>query len=193
MLKEFFNKVKWEVVLTALFAITIGILFVCLPESSSDVLCTVVGIIFLVLGCAFLLRYIMSGFLFVGGMLLLSVVFIMGGIFCLTQPAIVKSILTVVFGLFLIIDGLSKVQDGVYCARDKVKGWWVLVLDAILMVVLGTIVMFGTFEYVMIFAGISLIVDGVCDIVLTIIFSTRVKKVEKQIKQSYIDITNDEN
>ncbi len=193
MLKEFFNKVKWEVVLTALFAITIGILFVCLPESSSDVLCTVVGIIFLVLGFAFLLRCIMSGFLFVGGMLLLSVVFIMGGIFCLTQPAIVKSILTVVFGLFLIIDGLSKVQDGVYCARDKVKGWWVLVLDAILMVVLGTIVMFGTFEYVMIFAGISLIVDGVCDIVLTLTFSSKVKKVEKQIKQSYIDITNDEN
>ena len=53
--------------------------------------------------------------------------------------------------------------------------------------------MFGTFEYVMIFAGISLIVDGVCDIVLTLTFSSRVKKVEKQIKQSYIDITNDEN
>ena len=193
MLKEFFKKVKWEVLLTALFAITIGILFVCLPESSSDVLCTVVGIIFLALGCAFLVRYIMSGFWLVGGMLLFSVVFIMGGIFCLTQPEIVKSILTVVFGLFLIIDGLSKVQDGVYCARDKVKGWWVLVLDAILMVVLGAIVMFGTFEYVMIFAGISLIVDGVCDIVLTLTFSSRVKKVEKEIKQSYIDITNDEN
>ena len=85
------------------------------------------------------------------------------------------------FGLFLIIDGLSKVQDGVYCARDKVKGWWVLVLDAILMVVLGAIVMFGTFEYVMIFAGISLIVDGVRNFITTAVFASKVRKARKEL------------
>lgn len=59
---------------------------------------------------------------------------------------------------------------------------------SILLVGLGISVMFGTFDFVMIYCGISLIVDGVCDIVTTLVFSSHVKKAEKTIKNYLNDI-----
>ena len=50
----------------------------------------------------------------------------------------------------------------------------------------GTIVMFGDFDTIMIFAGCSLIIDGVCDIVEICVFSHKVREAKKRI----IDETN---
>ena len=46
--------------------------------------------------------------------------------------------------------------------------------------------MFGDFDTIMIFAGCSLIIDGVCDIVEICVFSHKVREAKKRI----IDETN---
>ena len=44
---------------------------------------------------------------------------------------------------------------------------------------LGCIVLFVKFDAVMIFAGVSLIVDAVCDLIMTFIFSRRIREAKK--------------
>ena len=39
---------KWDKVITALLAVIIGVLFIVLPDSSSDVLCAISGIVLMV-------------------------------------------------------------------------------------------------------------------------------------------------
>ena len=90
------------------------------------------------------------------------------------------------------IDGLLKIQDGVDCYHANVKGWWALFLVSALSIVLGSLVMFGSFDNIMIFAGISLIVDGVLDIVTTLVFSSHVRKVEKRVHEVIEEYHNEE-
>ena len=111
-IKSLFKKMKWETLITALMSIIVGILFLVEPENSSNVLCTVVGVAFVLLGAAMLVRYFASGFLFGSIHLIASIILLAIGIFSLSKPETFKIIITFVFGLFLMIDGLLKIQDG---------------------------------------------------------------------------------
>ena len=182
-IKNLFKKMKWETLITALITIVVGIVFLIEPENSSNILCLVIGISFVVLGAALLVRYFASGFLFGSTHLIMSVILLVIGIFSLSRPNAFKGIITVVFGIFLILDGLLKVKDGVDCCRAHVKGWWLLFVVSALSIILGSLVMFGSFDSIMIFAGISLIVDGVCDIITTLAFSSHVRKIEKRVHE----------
>ncbi len=183
-LKSLVKKIKWETVLTAIMAIVVGIVFIVTPVSSGAVLCYVAGVMLLALGIYFFVKFFtarlaMPGFLVYGIMLMLL------GIFCLVRPDMVLGVITVVFGIYLVLDGMFKVRDGIQCVRDHIKGGWMLFILAALTIVLGVIVMFGSFDSIMIMAGVSLIIDGVCDIIATIYYSAYVHKVKKTIKKEF--------
>lgn len=183
-LKSLIKKIKWETVLTAIIAIVVGIVFIVTPASSGAVLCYVAGVMILALGIYFFVKFFtarlaMPGFLVYGIMLMLL------GIFCLTRPGVVLGIITVVFGIYLVMDGLFKVRDGIQCVRDHIKGGWMLFILAALTIVLGLIVMFGSFDSIMVMAGVSLIIDGICDIIATVYYSAYVHKVKKTVKKEF--------
>jgi len=180
-IKLFFKKIKWETLITALFAIAIGIVFIVMPQSSADVTCIVLGSILVALG-AFLLALYLLSFVSLSHLLLLGILLVTTGILFLTQPGIMKNLFSIVLGLFLIVDGIIKFENGISCTSAKVKGSWLLYVMAICSVALGFVVVFGSFDYVMLLCGISLVVDGVFDVVTTIVFSSYVRKTEKQIK-----------
>ena len=66
------------------------------------------------------------------------------------------------------------------------QGCWIWFILALLTIVLGVLVMFG--ESVMRLLGISLIVDGVSDIVTTLWLSAGVRKVKKEIEKDEKDL-----
>lgn len=185
-LKKFFQKFKVESIIAGILAIVVGILFVVLPESSYQVLCTVAGVLLIVGGIVTIICFIAYGGLFAGHLLILGISLFLSGIFCLVYPEIVRGILTIVFGIYIIVDGATSVVDSVYCARARISGWFILLLLSLVTICLGTIVMFGDFDTIMIFAGCSLIIDGVCDIVEICVFSHKVREAKKRI----IDETN---
>ena len=156
--KKFFTKLKWENIIAAILAIVVGVLFIILPKDSADVLCLIAGILLICAGA-----------------------FTLVGTFCLTNPENIMEVLTVLFGLYIVIDGTTSIVDSVYCAKAKIKGWGLLLVLAILSIGLGTVVMFSTFDTIMIFAGCSLIIDGVCDIIETIVFSHKIKEAKKKL------------
>ena len=49
----------------------------------------------------------------------------------LLRPEVIQGLLTVIFGVFLVIDGMVTLQDGIDCARAKLGGWWVLAALAV--------------------------------------------------------------
>ena len=75
-MKEFFRKIKWESLITALFAVIIGIVFLAVPEQSSTVVCYVAGAIFILLGAILLTRYLVTGLLFGSHLFVTSVILI---------------------------------------------------------------------------------------------------------------------
>ena len=179
--KKFFTKLKWENIIAAILAIVVGVLFIILPKDSADVLCLIAGTLLICAGAFTLVAYIFSGFFLGAHLLIVGIMLILLGTFCLTNPENIMKVLTVLFGLYIVIDGATSIVDSVYCAKAKIKGWGLLLVLAILSIGLGTAVMFSTFDTIMIFAGCSLIIDGVCDIVETIVFSHKIKEAKKKL------------
>lgn len=180
-IKKLFQKIKVDRIVSAIIAIVIGILFVALPEDSSNVLCLVCGIMLIVGGVMSIMGFIAYGFIVGGHLLILGIALLLSGILCLVNPEVVTSILTIIFGIYIIVDGATSMIDSIYCAKAHVSGWFVLLLLSLLSIVLGTIVMFGKFDTVMIFAGCCLIIDGVSDIISTLAFSHKVKEAKKKL------------
>ena len=147
-------------------------LFIVLPDSSSDVLCAISGIVLMVAGVVAIVAFASYGFFFSGHALL-------AGLFCIVNPNVVKDLLTVIFGIFIVIDGSTSIADSIECARAHVEGWVGMLILSVVTVVLGGLVMFGPFDTVMIFAGISLIIDGICDIIMICVFSHKVREAKK--------------
>lgn len=179
--KKFFTKLKWENIIAAILAIVVGVLFIILPKDSADVLCLIAGTLLICAGAFTLVAYIFSGFFLGAHLLIVGIMLILLGTFCLTNPENIMKVLTVLFGLYIVIDGTTSIVDSVYCAKAKIKGWGLLLVLAILSIGLGTAVMFSTFDTIMIFAGCSLIIDGVCDIIETIVFSHKIKEAKKKL------------
>lgn len=187
-LKKAFRKCKWDSILAAVLAIVAGILFIALPETSANVLCAVSGILLIVFGIFAIAAFVSGGFLLGGYTLIMGIAFLLSGLFFLLHPEMIQGILTVLFGIFIVADGASTMVDSVYCAKAHIRGWfWLLLLSAV-SVVLGCVVTFGTFDTVMLFAGISLVVDGVCDLIVTLLFTRRIKEAKKKLQSRKDDI-----
>lgn len=184
-IKKFFTKLKWEKLVTAIVAIVLGIVFVADPNGSGDAVCKVAGVAMIVLAAAMLIRYFASAQLFPEN-LIFSAVLLLLGIFFIAKSGVVMTVLGLFFGIFLVIDGASKIRDGIDAAKAKMQGWWIWFLLALLTIVLGVLVMFG--ESVMTLLGVSLIVDGVSDIVTTLWLSAGVRKVKKEIEKDEKDL-----
>ena len=181
-IRGYFKVLKWRSLIVAFSAILLGLLFILTPQTSADVICYVAGILLLASGIAAVISYLASGRLFGSYALVSGIVLLVCGVFCLLRPEIIQGLLTVLFGVFLVIDGMMTLQDGVDCARARLAGWWVPVLLGAVTIALGCVVLFGKFDSIMLLAGISLIVDGVFDLIVTFAFSKRIRTAREKLR-----------
>ena len=67
------------------------------------------------------------------------------------------------FGIFIVVDGLSRIGSAIDLAKRKGQKWWVLLLLSIVSVALGILLVlhpFGAAVSVVMVCGILLIVEG---------------------------------
>lgn len=190
-IKSFVKRIKWEALLAAVLAIIIGALFIAFPENSGNILCYVGGSLFIALGLALFIAYFSSGLLFGSYFLIISIILFLVGVVCVSCPEIIKGFITVIFGIFLVADGVTKFQLGIDGMKMGIKGAWSLFIVSVLSIVLGFIVTFGTFEDVMLFSGISLIIDGISDIITTLVFSAKYQNATRNVKRVLKNVKSD--
>lgn len=182
--KNFCKKLKWDSIIISLLTIVLGIVCVVIPNESGNVLTLIFGISLIVMGVCLIIRLFTVDTFLTEHILLVSILMIISGIFILIFPETIKSLMTVLFGMFIILDSVSSLSDSIYLCKAKIKGWSVLFILSLMTIVLGVGVMFSTFETVMIFAGCSLIIEGVRKFVTTLIYSHKIKVAKKQLKEN---------
>lgn len=185
-----FKKIKWDSIILSILMLAVGVLYVVLPSKAGDVTITVFGVMLIVAGLVSCVRYFMYDRFLSDHILIISIVMLVLGVFTLIYPKSIQAILTIVFGLIIVIDSISSICDSVYLLKVKVYDGIILIILSIITAILGVMVMFSNFESVMVFAGVSLIIDGVRKLVTTIVFSVKVTKAKKQFVKSvseYLD------
>lgn len=156
---------KSGMMLLSIAYIIIGMMLLIMPQTSLLWICYAFGTVVLVTGIVCLIQYarirgtgFTAPFMLVGGVITAGL-----GIFTLAKPQVVASFLPVVFGIFILVDGLSRVGTAIDLAKRKGQKWWVLLLLSVVSVALGALLVLHPFDAavsVVMVCGILLIVEG---------------------------------
>ena len=157
--------VKSGMMLLSIAYIVIGMMLLIMPQTSLLWICYAFGAVVLLTGIVCLIQYarirgtgFTAPFMLVGGVITAGL-----GIFTLAKPQVVASFLPIVFGIFIVVDGLSRIGSAIDLAKRKGQKWWVLLLLSIVSVALGILLVlhpFGAAVSVVMVCGILLIAEG---------------------------------
>lgn len=157
--------IKSGMMLLSIAYIIIGMMLLIMPQTSLLWICYAFGAVVLVTGIVCLIQYarirgtgFTAPFMLVGGVITAGL-----GIFTLAKPQVVASFLPVVFGIFILVDGLSRVGTAIDLAKRKGQKWWMLLLLSVVSVALGALLVLHPFDAavsVVMVCGILLIVEG---------------------------------
>lgn len=161
--------VKNGMLLLSIAFIALGLLLLVMPQTSLLWICYAFGAVVLITGVVCLVQYarlrgsgFAAPFFLVAGVSTAAL-----GIFSLARPEVIASFLPVVFGLFILIDGCSRIGTAVELARRKADKWWMMLLFSVLSVALGILLLvnpFGAAVSVVMLCGVLLIIEGVVNL-----------------------------
>lgn len=165
-LKQALKKLKIQASAAAIALIIIGLTFIIFRDTSLNVICYVAGALIMVWGVLCLFAFFVTGITKGNASdLALGLTLVLVALILLIKPWVITSILTVLFGIALIVDGAVKLQQFVSMNKAKIKSRWAVLAFAVVSLVLGILIVFDPFgSTIMIFAGIALIVAGVMDL-----------------------------
>ena len=133
--------IKSGMMLLSIAYIIIGMMLLIMPQTSLLWICYAFGAVVLVTGIVCLIQYarirgtgFTAPFMLVGGVITAGL-----GIFTLAKPQVVASFLPIVFGIFILVDGLSRVGTAIDLAKRKGQKWWMLLLLSVVSVALGAL------------------------------------------------------
>ena len=142
-----------------------GVLLICMPLFSAQILCIVMGIVSLVYGTEKIIGYFSRDLYRLAFQfdLALGIFVAIIGVILLLRPGRVVELVDFIIGLFVLVEGVFKVQTSVEACRFGMRAWWLILVGALVSGLFGLLLLFdllsGT-ELVMVFVGISLLSDG---------------------------------
>lgn len=173
----------------AILAIIMGILLIATPVTSGVFICVLSGIFLIGMGVVAMFGFFAYGPILAGYSLVMGIAMAMCGLLCLVQPGLVMGLLTVIFGIFVVVDASTTLADGIHCIRNKVSGGVFITILSAVMLVLGIFVMFGPAETVVLLLGWVLVLDGIFDIVFMLVFGKRIREAREAFsKDNVIDL-----
>lgn len=158
-------------ILLCLFELQIGILLLIDPMGFTSGIMIAVGVLLIAVGIWLVVRYFQTNALeaALGRKLTAGLAALILGLFLVFRSAwFVKtfSVLTLVYGLTILVTGLIKTQQTVDSIRLKSRGWWIDAATAVLAIAGALVIICNPFETTTIlwrFIGITLLVEAVAD------------------------------
>lgn len=166
--------------LTALFTIIMGIVLLLLPNATNKVVGIIVGIIFLIEGINSVYKYFhREGAKLYNLNLIFGVLYALLGVVIILYPFTVVEFVTVCLGIYMIINGASKVNYALWLKKGNEESWLITLATGILIAIVGILVIFNPFASLTLtkLAGAFLIITGILDFMDTILFRKRSKEI----------------
>ncbi len=185
-----FLKRNASTIIVCVFEVLVGILLLIDPATFTSGIIIAVGVGLVIAGVIEIVDYFRTSAVeaalkktLVKGLAMLLV-----GIFCVMRPSWLVStfpLLTILYGIFILFLGLSKVQWTVDALRLKTGRWFLHAISALVSIIFAIVILQSPFEstYALwLFTGIALIVEAVIDIVM-LFFNNKGGKMTKSAKE----------
>lgn len=165
-----YKKWKWSYLILTFFVIALGICLILWPGISAGVLCNLCGVLLVVEGAVRVGCYFQRGIsvLWHRYELPLGLLDALLGIYFFSHPGNVLLLLPVIVGIVIIVDSVFKLQTALEVRAIGAKHWWLMLALAIFSILMAVFLIRNPFEgtvTLMVYLGISLVVDGIQSIV----------------------------
>ena len=173
--------------LTALVFILLGVLFLVCPETSGKIICYIFGGFLCIVGIFRIVEYFktpISLHQYSLG-LVVGIIAIGSGMYVIAQPEFIEKVLSTILGLAVLLDSLIKLQNAVDMGRIHDKSWRYTLIMSLITAALGTILLIDPFnskDTLVLFLGISMMINGIIDAATLIVIFFRIKKNNKDKK-----------
>ena len=170
------------IVLSAVLCV-LGLVLILFPEFSASMLGVACGIVLILFGIVKLVGYFSRDLyrlafqydLACGGLLILL------GAVMLLRPDSLLNFICVALGIYILADGLFKIQIAVDARRFGLRRWWLILTEAILAAILGLVLIFrltDSARVLTVFLGITVLAEGILNL-STVISAVKIVKNQK--------------
>lgn len=164
-------------VLMCILELVVGILLLINPVSFTSSILMIAGIVLILIGIVDVIKYFRTDAedAAKGQTLVKGLICILGGAFCALKTEwflVTFPVLTMIYGVGILVTGVGKVQLTVDMLRQKNKKWFWAAINAVISIVCAIVILRSPFTSSIVlwtFTGVSLIVEGVLDIVTMIV------------------------
>lgn len=143
MLFEVLDKLKQQTIISSIIMMVLGLFMLVIPEQYDGTLVTILGYVIVLLGAVMVWdfiagkKHLSSCIIFTFALLLILL-----GVFILVSGDDILKVLSVLFGILLMVDGLhSALHAWMYARRAGRKWWGVLIVLSAMLFIAGIIIL----------------------------------------------------
>lgn len=175
------KKLKNASILYGLVLIMAGLILAFFPEITAKTIAYTIGIVAIVLGVFYIIRYFNTkpGYIGENRGLVSGFVIIIFGILIFVKSEMIISIIPIILGFIVTTSGLNTLQQGIDLARVNGNGWGAVILMAVINIVVGVVALcnpFSTATLLIRIIGIGMVYSGITDILISLYLSKQIKK-----------------
>lgn len=175
-----FNKMTLFSLINSIITIIVGICLIFIPDLSNKVIGIITGIIFLLAGANSIYKYIKrDGAKLYTLNIAFGILYLLLGIVIIVFPFSVSEFVTICLGIYVVVNGASKINYGVWLKKGSEESWLVTLVSGILLLIIGILIMFNPFVALTLtrLVGIFLLISGILDLASAILCKQRSKEI----------------
>lgn len=174
-----------NLILSSVILCITGLVFMIFSGTVVNMIGWVLGGIFCVVGLIYLIGYIRRQMFL--SELLFSIISLVAGILLLIHPGWIMSILSIIVGVYILIEGALKLKIAIDAKKQQARGWWVLLVIALISIGISIVLIvnpFGISKIFIFLLGVALLLNGIENI----IHAVYTKKILKDMSTEIIDM-----
>lgn len=171
----------------SIFCIVLGIALIMKPAFFTLLAGRIIGACLLTYGIVLVGRYMSKNNGEFSGDLAAGIIWTIIGVMILVQPFFISKIITIVFGIYMLISGIIKINENIGIKNAGYSGWELGLILAILTTCMGGILLLNPLSLVgmsMFVVGIVLLVAGVSNILGFLFVKKKMKNVNVSVGKS---------
>ena len=179
-IENVYNRMIIYSLLTAILAILVGLTLIFLPSVSNKIVGIIMGVVILIFGINAVHKYFhRDGAKIYSLNIVFGVLYSILGVVIILYPFSVMEFVTVCLGIFVIINGATKINYGVWLKKGNEDSWLVTLVTGIFLVIIGIMLVFNPFASLTLtqLCGAFLIIVGILNVSDTILFKKRAKEI----------------
>ena len=179
------KNIRPDYLVRAIVLIVVGVILTVWTAASLDVMARTLAILLFMIGAVLIITYLVrkeKSFTISGGFVA-GIIIAAIGAWIFANPGKFTDFIPKLFGIFILVSGLSNLGQTVSLIRYKSSTWWISLIIALVTVFLGAFLFFNPTnakEIAVTVIGAFLIIDGVTNLITAVLVGSAAKKVQQE-------------